>query len=200
MPRIGRKDVLMLMLGLGSKGTTKEGVSGITRLQKLLFLLEQEEGLRPTTDGFEFTPYKAGPFSSKVYDDLELLENLGLIESSTVGTATEPEAAELDALDFDELLGDGADTDSDGPTDGLGAADAYEETKYRLSAAGLERVQDLLQREELGALVDGIRRIKSRFGHHSLDDLLYHVYTQYPDMTTESEIKAKVFRRKRSRS
>ena len=56
-----------------------KGIGGITRLQKLLFLLWKEAGIQEVEAGFEFKPYKAGPYSRKLYDELELLENLNLI-------------------------------------------------------------------------------------------------------------------------
>jgi uncharacterized protein YwgA len=73
MDTIGRRQLLLLLVGLEGGGGVSGIVSGITRLQKFLFLLENEEGVRPAGDGFEFEPYKAGPYSSKLYDDLELL-------------------------------------------------------------------------------------------------------------------------------
>ncbi|MCK4828854.1 hypothetical protein KA005_74710, partial [bacterium] len=61
------------------------------------------------------------------------------------------------------------------------------------------KVKAILEKEEFAPVADGIRKIKSKFGHYSLDDLLYYVYTQYPDMTTESEIKDHVLRKGRTR-
>ena len=46
MPQqISRRNLLLLLVGLDSDSA---GLGGITRLQKLLFLLEEEEGLRST--------------------------------------------------------------------------------------------------------------------------------------------------------
>jgi uncharacterized protein YwgA len=191
MPTIDRRNLILLLLGVGAGGEVSEGLGGITRLQKLLFLLEQEEKLTPTANGFAFTAYKAGPYSSKVYDDLEFLENLGLVQSEVTAETTEPEAAEVDLLEFDQLMG---------PEDGLShddmpAADAYEERKYLITAKGREKIEQVLDSGTYQPVVDGIRKIKSKYGNHSLNDLLYYVYTKYPEMTVESEIKDKVLRR-----
>lgn len=199
MPEISRCDTVLMLLGVGRGSELSEGLGGITRLQKLLFLLQREHDLQPSGDGFEFSAYKAGPYSSKLYDDLEFLENLGFIETEVAGEATEAEATEVDLLTYQELLGDGADTSGDTPSDGLGAADAYEERRFTLSEKGRERVEEMLSSQEYEPVVDGIRKVKSKYGSHSLSDLLYHVYTHYPEMTTESEIKAKVLRRRSSR-
>jgi hypothetical protein len=194
MPEIDRRNVVLLLVGINPGGEIGEGIGGITRLQKLLYLLEQEEHLTPTEGGFEFTAYKAGPYSSKLYDDLEFLENLGLLESEVAGEATSPEAAELDLLNFDELMDDGADASPAG-VDGL-AADAYEERRFRISKEGIKRIQTLIDSGRYKPVIDGVRKIKRKYGNYSLSDLLYYVYDKYPDMTVESEIKDKVLRKR----
>lgn len=55
-------------------------IVGVTRLQKLLFLVEKEGQVNLKDSDFE--PYKFGPFSRKVQDDIDFLVNLGYIESS----------------------------------------------------------------------------------------------------------------------
>jgi hypothetical protein len=195
MPEIDRRNVVLLLVGINPGGEIGEGIGGITRLQKLLYLLEQEEHLTPTEGGFEFSAYKAGPYSSKLYDDLEFLENLGLLESEVAGEATSPEAAEVDLLNFDELMDDGADASPAG-VDGL-AADAYEERRFRISKEGIKRIQTLIDSGRYKPVIDGVRKIKRKYGNYSLSDLLYYVYDKYPDMTVESEIKDKVLRKRR---
>jgi hypothetical protein len=187
----------MLLLGVEPSGKISEGLGGITRLQKLLFLLEQEEGLVPSREGFEFAAYKAGPYSSKLYDDLEFLENLGLIEGEVAAEATEEEAAEVDLLEFDELMGESADDSGGTPADGLAAADAYEERRFKITKDGTERIENLIASGKYAPVIDGIRRIKGKYGNHSLSDLLFYVYKKYPEMTVESEIKEQVLRRPR---
>ena len=189
MSHSGRRDLLLLLLTVGREGKLSRGLGGITRLQKYLFLLENEEGLHPEGEGFDFTPYKAGPYSSKLYDDVEFLENLGLIKSDVVGEATDAEAEELT---FEELIEDSI----PGPT---APSDALEERRFALTEKGMKRVEGLLANEENAAAVEGIRRIKSRFGSHSLHDLLRYVYTKYPKMTVESEIRDQVLGRGRRR-
>jgi uncharacterized protein YwgA len=59
-------------------------VEGRTRLQKLVFLMEQEldEVATASLDSpdYNFIPYDYGPFSKELYDDLDSLEEAGLIE------------------------------------------------------------------------------------------------------------------------
>ncbi len=194
MASISTRDLLLLLVNAWSQ-RGDGGLGGITRLQKLLFLLEREEGLRATGNGFQFEPYKAGPYSSKLYDDLEFLENLGLLRSEVTAEATEPEAAEvekeeldIDRLSFDDLVEDESAKRSD--------PDAYEERRFGLTPEGKKRVHDLVAKPEYKPVVDSIRKIKSKYSSYSLNDLLYYVYTKYPDMTVESEIKDQVLGRR----
>lgn len=178
---IGRRDLLLMLLGTDGE----KGIGGITRLQKLLFLLEKEESVTPSGEGFTFEAYKAGPYSPKLYDDLEFLENLGLVGKKIAAEGTEAEAAEID-FTFENLI----EPDSEAP-------DVYEEYRYFLTQDGLKKIEQLLKSGAYKPLVDAIKRIKTRYGQYTLNDLLYHVYTKYPEMTTESEIKEKVLRRRR---
>ena len=188
---IGRRDLLLLLLD-GGKAAENQGLGGITRLQKLLFLLEREEHVLPKGDDFAFEPYKAGPYSPRLYDDLEFLENLGLIEKKVAAEGTEEEAAEV-AFSFEDLIEPESERDDpSGP-----APDAYEEYRYILTDEGLQKVRQFVTAKDYKPLVDSISRIKARYRRYSLQDLLYYVYTKYPDMTTESEIKEKVLRRRR---
>ena len=191
---ISNRNILLLMLGTGKDQTDiANGINGITRLQKFLFLLENEEYIKKVDEGYHFEAYKAGPYSPTLYDDLEFLENLGLIKAETSGVATEEEEADMD-FTFEELMDDEELTD-----DEIKTPDVYDEKRFRITEDGAVKVKAILEKEEFAPVVDGIRKIKSKFGHYSLDDLLYYVYTKYPDMTTESEIKDQVLRKGRRR-
>lgn len=210
---IGAREMLLLLVGLDAP-SAPQGFGGITRIQKLLYLLEAEEKIQPSGEGFMFEPYKAGPYSPRIYDDLEVLENLGYIRrvaptgiqgaaaddltpedlGSTSAEASAPEKAEVD-LTFEELMGPD-DVMAPGPDEIAPTADTYEETRYTLTDRGKRKVEQLIRDNQLKPFVDGIRKVKSRFSYYSLSDLLYYVYTRHPDMTTESEIKEKVLRRR----
>jgi len=194
-PKISKQALLLLLLGLDGTQVTTEGIGGITRLQKLLFLLWKEAGIEEVGSDFEFKPYKAGPYSRKLYDELQLLENLGFIRSEVQGEATEAEAAELEELSFEQLMGDDAHAFEDETTQAQATtADTFEERRFTLTEKGVKRVNELLAKPESKPLVDGISKIKSKFASRSLQDLLYHVYTKYEKdgWTSESEIRDKV--------
>lgn len=203
MATIGRREMLLLLIGLND---SEHGLGGITRIQKLLYLLDTEEHIHPTGEGFDFEAYKAGPYSSRIYDDLEFLENLSFIKRSkpsddletgnlsTSAVTSDPEQAEVD-LTFEDLMGP-EDVMAPEPDEIAPTADSYEETRYTLTDDGKRKMEELLSNREYQPFVEGIRKVKSRFAKYSLNDLLYYVYTRHPEMTTESEIKEKVLRRK----
>lgn len=199
--QIGRRDLLMLMLGLDPTGEVAQGMGGITRLQKFLFILEQEEHIVPTGPGFEFKPYKAGPYSRMIYDDLELLENLGLIQFEPHGEASEEEVVGIADLTFDHLMGDDAHAFSSESEERAKTADTLEERRFTLTDQGRKKAKELLERPEYKPFCDGIRKVKSRFSNYSLQDLLYYVYTNYQSggWTSESEIRDQVLSRGRHR-
>lgn len=193
MVEIGRKQLLLLLIGLDSDARPEGSLSGLTRLQKFLFLLEREAGITPTAGGFEFQPYKAGPYSPKLYDDLELLENLGLIRGEATAESTATERADIDRLSFDDLIGGPDEVDGTART-----ADAFQERRYVLTEKGRERVEGLLADPANRPVVDGIRKVKTKYTAYSLKDLLRYVYTKYPEMTTMSEILEEVLGRRRA--
>jgi len=189
---ISRRDLILLLLGTPAPGEADSTIGGITRLQKFLYLLEKEGGLSPSGDGFEFTAYKAGPYSARLYDDLEFLENLGLIEREVSDTATDGEAAEAD-FTFEDLIGPEPETEEETvrPT-----ADIYGEYRFSLTPQGRARLNQIMASGQYTPVKKRIESVKRKYGRYSLNDLLYYVYTHYPEMTTESEIKEKVLSRK----
>jgi len=57
-------------------------IIGKLRLEKLIFLLDQtirRKRLHIADKLYDFRPYQYGPFSEEVYDDIELLKDLGLV-------------------------------------------------------------------------------------------------------------------------
>jgi uncharacterized protein len=172
-----RTDILLELLAASAPSGADTPIVGTTRLQKLLFLVENEENVKVTEgDDFDFTAYKFGPVSKEIYDDLTKLENLDFISSRPVAEPTDIERDEF-GLSFEGLIGDEE------------AADALEEKQYRVTEKGK---QWLANRKLNSEDVQRIRRVKGRYGALSLSDLLHYVYSKYPKYTTASEIKDRV--------
>ena len=166
MSTIGRRELLMLLVHFGDPEGS-HGLGGITRIQKLLFLLDREENIRPGADGFKFEAYKAGPYSPRVYDDLEFLENREYISRffpakeiaqkhelgvdgptlAELEIVDDPEASDAEKEDiditFEELLGP-EDLMAPEPDEVKPTADAYEEIRYYLTEKGKEKIEALL--------------------------------------------------------
>lgn len=159
MPRIDeidrRTDVVFLLF------LYAEEVEGVTKLQKLLFLIEQETKFFQAYEdsvAFEFAPYKMGPFSEHVYEELEFLLSLEAIESEPLD-ATAPEL-----------------TDSN-----------FSEKRFSITSKGrkiaseLETQLESEYRNELQTLVEEYNAL-------SLAELIEYVYSEYPSYAAESEI------------
>jgi DNA-binding PadR family transcriptional regulator len=172
-----RTDILMELLAASGGRGAASPIVGTTRLQKLLFLVEREGGVTVTQGpGFDFTPYKFGPVSKEIYDDLTKLENLEYISSEPVAEPSNVERDEF-GLSFEGLMGDEESTDP------------FEEKRYKITPKGRE----WLTKRGLSTIeIEKIRKVKGKYGSLSLSDLLHHVYSRYPDMTTASEIKERV--------
>jgi uncharacterized phage-associated protein len=176
----------MLLLGAGSEGGFgREAIQGTTRLQKLLFLIEYEAGVTATEGkDFDFSAYKFGPVSKELYDDLEKLENLGFLEAKGVAEPSESEASEYD-LSFDDLMGE----------EEQESRDTLEERRFKLTARGIEWLTTKVMPRVEQNVFERIRKVKGKYGSFALSDLLYYVYTKYPDWTSASEIKDRVLGR-----
>jgi len=77
-----RKLLPLALMYADSQGT----IEGRTRLQKMVFLLEQELKEQPERpidgDGYNFIPYDYGPFSRSLYDDIDWMSEEGLVNDS----------------------------------------------------------------------------------------------------------------------
>lgn len=162
MPRIDqidrRTDVVFILFHYA--GT----IRGITKLQKLLFLIEKEtEFFEECGDdlAFEFYEHKMGPFSENVYEELRFLQQLNAIETQPM---------------------EGEDEDPDALTNKVFTITP----KGEKIAAELASQLDDEYNEELAGLV-------AKYNSMDLTELLRCVYNDYPDYTTESEIKDELF-------
>ncbi|CQH55209.1 uncharacterized protein HHUB_2199 [Halobacterium hubeiense] len=144
-----------------------EQVRGVTKLQKLLFLIEQEtEFFEEYEDdvAFEFAPYKMGPFSEAVYSELEFLLQLSAIESEPLDSPH---------------LGDESQSD-------LG------NKKFSITPKGEKIASELVGQLE-PEYRDELENLVTEYNSMSLTELLQYVYSTYPDFAVESEIRDDVF-------
>jgi uncharacterized protein len=184
MPLKYRKDVILALLALSdADDPTAEGtpIRGRTRLQKILFLLTQEHHIERWVAGYySFEPYKFGPFSPEVYEDLEFLENVGLLEDASKpnNDASLQEATEASAAYEDtELPGDIGDE-----------AQPYYEPCYQLTEKGRKFVEQRVMSDMPQSVREALSLVKRMCGHVPLTSLLRYVYSNYPEYASNSEL------------
>ena len=121
-------------------------IDGMTKLQKLVFLVQMEV-LHTNRDmgvKFEFRPDRFGPLAPELYDEIDFLASVDMLARD----GSEMSITKKGTIFF--------------------------ETRSR------PRIPD--------AVYEAITSIKERHGRESLDSLLKHVYTKYPEFATKSEI------------
>ena len=157
MPRIDqidrRTDVVFILLHHA------ESIRGITKLQKLLFLVEQETDFFADYGddlAFEFTPHKMGPFSKHVYEEIRFLQQLNAIEME--------------------------------PMDDQSAEDDLTNKIFHITPKG-EKIAAELANQLEAEYNKELQLVVEQYNHMALRDLLQYVYQEYPSFATESEIK-----------
>lgn len=177
----GSLDLLLVLLFAPSSNEDEgKPIEGITRLQKLIFLLNQGRGpsslVEIAREEYTYKPYKMGPYTGSLREDLDFLTSLGLI-----GTER------LRYMISDDQ--DDSEYDVDDP-------DYKQERKYRRiesqkffltekgKEAGGELWGNLSSRDQ-----KALKEFKEFYCSLSLRQLLIFVYDQFPNFTVKSEIK-----------
>jgi|SRR6267143_2990692 len=173
----GTDVILAFLYAGGTRKPKNEEIFGNTRLDKLLFLLEQETTLKKYLTEFNYEAYNYGPYSSEVFDAIQALINAGLVKADS-----SPSEGFLDEADRYQI-----------ETDVLDNISSPKETiVYSLTPEGEKVGSALFQtlsKEEQEQLIS----IKTKFNSISLRKLLQYVYRKYPSFTTESVIREYVY-------
>jgi len=176
-----RKDIVLLLLYASgySKGVN-EPVEGVTRLQKLLFLLDKEyEISKLVPNYFNFVAFDYGPFDEVVFSDIEALVNYGLVERIKERKVTEEDLAEKRFLK--DYFYEGEEEESDESQEQTGV------DLFRLTSKGEEISKQLF--ESLKAETkEAFCKLKKRFNQRSLTSLIKYVYSHYPDYAKYSKL------------
>lgn len=168
-------DLIVLLLGAPSAHPGLRGqLSGITRLEKLLFLLDQDEVVDVVgAERGDFESHNFGPFSSKIYQAVEVLEAADLIrdEAEFAGSAE-------DSWEGHSLVG-------------VEEASPYASRRFELTERG-GRYFEVLRREVPQELLERMTELKDRFGALPLRQLIRYVYKNYAEFTDKSVIRREV--------
>lgn len=173
-PRPSMRDLMVLLLHApGSRGA--EAIHGMTRLQKLLFVIEQK-----VTAGQHFYAYNYGPFDEAVHDAVSALRLAGFLGDSIRLRAAPPT--------FEEMMQTA--TERSGPRD-TGVPEVFE-----LNAEGHEAAERLRRASRAyEALFDRIGEIRQEWDTPNIDDLVDRVYAEWPEYTEKSLIRHEVAER-----
>jgi uncharacterized phage-associated protein len=148
----------VLLYAKGPKGEIGEEIIGKTKLMKLMFLIFKETDVENYIDKkIEFKAYKYGPFDSEIYDCIDSLENLKIIEITDGSEKVNTES-------YDNI------------------------SRFKLTKLGIEKTSEIVKSlpPDLYRNIETIKRI---YSNKSLIQLLYYVYSRYPEYTIKSELK-----------
>jgi len=184
-----RTDILLVLLHYSP-------IVGNTRLQKLPFLIEQEKKILPDDGSFNYEANKFGPASRNLYDDIEFLINTGFVEKTgDINNLIHGKIEDIENMKATDFLTNETIitpvTDENEDEDLQNKDPINDDTKddivYRLTKKGKEYIdlKGLLK----DPISNQIRDVSNKHTNKSLLQLLQHVYTKFPDFTTESEIR-----------
>ena len=187
------EDIILLLLEANEKLLGKRTLAGVTRLEKLLFLLQKETSFEKMDSFYEFTAHNYGPFSKEVYEALDFLEGCELIQikervhSSHYANVGEilllQEIANVGEI---KLLQEISEVEAEEVT--TDNAIGVTEKLFTLTENGHKVAQKLRQTIEKHRPkdVEELRAIIRRYGKLPLNQLIRYVYRQYPKMTVKS--------------
>ncbi|RKR74751.1 hypothetical protein [Frondihabitans australicus] len=169
-------DAIVLLLGAGVEPGGKARIQGVTRLEKLIFLLEKETHSRDWLDeDAGFVAYNFGPFSRKVYDAVETLAAAGIVKDSAKFAPDD-----MDTWEEREVLGKAPDQNY-----------PYTTRDFELTERGWRYFAALENEMKPDALKE-LKSFKSRFATLPLRQLVRYVYQRYEEFTTKSLIREEI--------
>ncbi|HZQ80747.1 MAG TPA: hypothetical protein VFB25_02090 [Gaiellaceae bacterium] len=175
-PQLDQTDTILLLLAAETSNAKQRfRCDGITRLEKLVFLLKQETDFdNEVQEPFAFEAYHYGPYSREVYDAVDFLKAMQLMSERQVDVSSGLDVSEeVEALD---------------PYDALGEDDRYIERQLELTEDG-KAVAKVLSTRVSPSGKEALKKIKDKYGTMPLRQLLRYVYDRYPAYAENSLIR-----------
>lgn len=176
--KIDREDILLLIFDAYDRLFHKASFNGVTRLEKLVFLLAAEGGVEEINSLFAFRAYKFGPYSKAVYEAAEFLQSVGL-----VAVEVKPYYSYFLAEEEKELQRDiEAECDVDEPVP------SGHERLFSLTDNGKAVAEKLrlIWEKEYPEYLRNIDVVVSRYGSLPLNQIIRYVYRRFPRMAEKS--------------
>ena len=171
--------LLVLLYSPGKSGEIGEHIDGITKLQKLMFLLQQDKygpkELVQYAKSLNYEPYKMGPYSSKLHGDIDALTSVGFINTERL----------FYLITDDGEFGESVDDELDIPENRI---KKIESKRFFLSSEGDKIAKELwlnLPQKQRKTLTD----FKGFFNSLTLRQLLMFVYDKFPRYIDKSIIR-----------
>jgi len=170
--------LITLLYAPGSTNSVNEPIEGITRFQKLMFLLGQ--GMGPTqlveyAKSCGYKPYKMGPYSDKLNNELDTLVSAGIIKTEQLTYWISDDSDESKDEEYDADLG-------------ISSSKVVTSYKYSLTKFG-ETIGKSIWDSIPKSNQQGLSKFKSFFNSLTLRQLLIFAYEKFPEYTTRSIIK-----------
>lgn len=169
-------DAVVVLLGSPTNVGSLDGeIKGITRLEKLMFLLEKNSQIaRYLDEPLEFKSFNYGPFSEKIYQAIDMLAAAGLVsDSAQASQSTE------DMWESQEVIGDNENRES------------YITRDIKLTERG-KRYYQALAKELPEEVLSEVSEIKLKYGVLPLRKLVRYVYQTFPNYTDKSVIRDEI--------
>lgn len=179
--QIDREDIILLLLEAAERVLGWRSFSGVTRLEKLIFLLDKETDFEHIGGSFVFKPHNFGPFSKEVYEAIDFLEGCDLIE---VTNKSYPSYyANFEEVELLEEISESGES-SEFKEYQTGAT----EKVFRLTDDGKKVAQALagIVTQRNSNAMEQLEAILRRYGGLSLNQLIRYVYRRYPAMAEKS--------------
>ncbi len=175
---IDREDVLLLIFDAYERLFHKAAFNGVTRLEKLVFLLAEEAGLTDIGQMFAFRAYKFGPYSKGVYEAADFLQSADLVD-----VEVKPYYSYYLAEEEKELQRDIETDDEMGEP-----APSGHERLFTLTDNGKALASKLraIWEQEYPDALSKVDQIVSRYGSLPLNQIIRYVYRRFPKMAENS--------------
>jgi hypothetical protein len=191
MKRLTGKHILLLLLySNGSMDDYNEPIEGRTRIVKMMFLFDKEikkEFIKDSSIDLiefpDFTPWKYGPFSKQIYDDIEFFINNEYIISELIVN----DSSEIEGLEYFNWLDDFLVTDENEII-----SDIYRQERFSLTKLGMNYVEGHIYNDLTENQKEIVKVFKLKINTASLNAILRYTYMKYPEFTTKSEIKGSI--------
>lgn len=159
-------DLIVLLLGAPSLSKLfANRIDGITRIEKLLFLLKNETSInKEFTKDLDFIPYDFGPFSKKVYQAVEFLQSADLITETHI-----PSKSSEDTWETTEIIG-------------FELSNTHITRSFSLTERGI-KYYSLLVLYLSKSDINSFEEIKKRFQFLPLRQIARYIHIRYPEMT-----------------